>query len=577
MTSDDPLSIAQLLLQNGSIEPCLAKLKQAERQWPENPEIQTTRALAYRALRRYAEALAAAERAISIAPGFAGAHSIHGIILLETEQTSGALDAFNRAIALDPTFTAAHSNRGLALRRLKRLPEAIRAFEAALRIDRTYATAYANLGLTLKELDRPAEAVGALDRALALKPDYAEAWSHRAGALYDQRQFAAAAQSYLNAARCAPEPTFDLGMAAHQLMLLCDWTQLDGLIAEIDRRTAEGLKAAEPFGYQAMTSSESNLLTCARLYSEQLYPAVPTPPPPRHIRTGKIRLGYVCGEFKTHATSILLVNIWERHDRSKFELHAFDNGVDDGSTYRTRIVRAFDKIHSIRDLSDADAAALVRAEEIDILINLNGFYGAYRQGLFALKPAPVQVNYLGFPGTLGAPYMDYIIADRITIPESSQRFYTEKVVYLPNCYQPNDPLRRISDRVFTRADFGLPEHAMVYCCFNNCYKLTPAMFTIWMRILQAVDGSVLWLLVDEPQAERNLRREATNRGVDPSRLVFARRLPLDEHLARHRLADLFLDTLPYNAHTTASDALWAGLPVLTVVGNTFPDELGQAC
>lgn len=266
----------------------------------------------------------------------------------------------------------------------------------------------------------------------------------------------------------------------------------------------------------------------------------------------------------------------EQHDTSQFEIHAFDNGWDDGSETRRRIADAVHRIVDIRNLNDAQAASAIRDSGIDILVNLNGYFGDDRTRVFAQHPAPVQVNYLGFPGTLGAAYMDYIVADATVIPESQRPFFNEKVVHLPDSYQANDRARPIADRAFTRDEFGLPQDGFVFCCFNNNYKITPQTFDGWMRILARVPGSVMWLIEDNATASGNLRKEAAARGIAPERLVFAARMPPDEHLARHRCADLFLDTLPYNAHTTASDALWAGLPLLTCMGDTFAGRVAAS-
>jgi predicted O-linked N-acetylglucosamine transferase (SPINDLY family) len=264
------------------------------------------------------------------------------------------------------------------------------------------------------------------------------------------------------------------------------------------------------------------------------------------------------------------------HDKSKFEIFAFDNGWDDGSEYRQRIKGAFNNIFDVSGLSDLDAAKLIQQNEIDVLVNLNGFFGFARQGIFSYRPAPIQVNYLGFPGTIGAPYMDYIIADKVVVPYESREYYVEKIAYLPNSYQANDNQRIISEKKFSKAESGLPENSFVFACFNNNYKITPSTFDLWSRILRKLESSVLWLLADNPSARENLIKEAAARGIDSCRLVFAERLPISEHLARHDLADLFLDTLPYNAHTTCSDALWAGLPVLTLMGHTFPGRVSSS-
>ena len=271
-----------------------------------------------------------------------------------------------------------------------------------------------------------------------------------------------------------------------------------------------------------------------------------------------------------------MAGVFENRDISKFEIFGFSFGPDDSSVMRQRLHNAVDKFVDVRNVSDSDVVTLARDLQIDIAIDLKGFTTDSRTGIFALRAAPIQVSYLGYPGTMGANYMDYIIADPTVIPASDQRYFSEKIVYLPNSYQANDSKREISDRIFTRVEAGLPETGFIFCCFNNNYKITPGVFDCWMRILKQVEGSVLWLVEDNASAAANLRKEAATRGVNPERLVFAKRISLPEHLARHRLADLFLDTLPYNAHTTASDALWAGLPVLTQIGETFAGRVAAS-
>ena len=313
------------------------------------------------------------------------------------------------------------------------------------------------------------------------------------------------------------------------------------------------------------------------MFNAEKYPAKYKVIPPRRLSDrGKIRIGYASGEFRDQATSHLIVGVLEQHDKSRFEIFGFDNGWNDASKIRRRIEASFIEIIDINRLSDEASAAVIRDRQIDILVNLNGYFGEERTGVFAERAAPLQVNYLGFPGTLGAAYMDYIIADQCLIPPGHEDFYEEKIVYLPECYQANDDKKKIAARMFSWAECELPQQGFVYCCFNNSYKITPEVFECWMRILKQVTGSVLWLIEDGASAVSNLRREASTRGVNPDRLVFAQRMPLSDHLARHRLADLFLDTLPYNAHTTASDALWAGLPVLTQIGGTFPGRVAAS-
>jgi predicted O-linked N-acetylglucosamine transferase (SPINDLY family) len=290
----------------------------------------------------------------------------------------------------------------------------------------------------------------------------------------------------------------------------------------------------------------------------------------KHPSRDKIRIGYFSADFYDHPVAALMAETFEAHDRSRYEVTAFSFGLDTQDGMRRRMERAFDRFLDVRGKSDQDIALLARSVGIDIAVDLAGYTGGSRTGIFALRAAPIQVNYLGYPGTMGAEYMDYLIGDRTVVPEAQQRHYTEKIVYLPHSYLPHDSSRTISETVFTREELGLPPTGFVFCCFNNSYKITPSTFDSWMRILSQVENSVLWLSQNNPTAASNLRREAARRGVNAERLIFANRMAsLTDHLARHRVADLFLDTLPYNAHATAIDALWAGLPVLTCVGEGF--------
>jgi predicted O-linked N-acetylglucosamine transferase (SPINDLY family) len=290
----------------------------------------------------------------------------------------------------------------------------------------------------------------------------------------------------------------------------------------------------------------------------------------------RIRIGYFSADFRSHATSYLLAELLELHDRERFEVSAFSFGPSSPDPMRQRVESACDRFVDVRGSSDQEVAELARKMEIDIAIDLMGFTHLCRPGIFALRAAPVQVSYLGYPGTMGVPYMDYLIADSTVIPEGDEAGYQEKIIRLPDCYQVNDRKRSIADGAFAREDLGLPREGFVFCCFNNSCKITPRAFDVWMRILERVEGSVLWLLEDNAAASRNLRQEAERRHLSANRLVFAERMPAPAHLARHRAADLFLDTFPYNAHTTASDALWAGLPLLTCLGNTFAGRVAAS-
>ncbi|HEX3755840.1 MAG TPA: hypothetical protein VHV26_12280, partial [Rhizomicrobium sp.] len=353
-----------------------------------------------------------------------------------------------------------------------------------------------------------------------------------------------------------------------------DWHDYDAQVAAIDAGVRAGRRVVRPFVYQAVSQSPADLQACSRIFAEARFPGVGAVAP-GPAGTGKIRIGYVSADFRDQATAHLMAGLYELHDKEKFEIVAFDNGGSDDSEVRRRMEAAFDKFVPIAALTDEAAAARVRGEKIDVLVNLNGYFGAPRMGIFVRRPAPLQVHYLGFPATLGAPYIDYIIADRMVIPEDERQFYTEQVVWLPDTYQVNDSKRVIAPDT-SRAAQGLPEDSFVFCNFNQSYKLAPATFAIWMKILKQVPGSMLWLLDSFPAFRENLWHEAGRHGVERERLIFAPPAAVEEHLARLKLADLFLDTLPYNAHTTASDALWAGLPLLTLRGTAFPGRVAAS-
>jgi predicted O-linked N-acetylglucosamine transferase (SPINDLY family) len=501
----------------------------------------------------------------------------YGIILKALKRPQEALVQFGAALKINAEVAETWNNRGTVLNDLKRHKEAIADFDRAIARDPNYAAAFFNKGNALAELEMHAEALAAYDRALALKPDFAGAWLGRGDMLHKLKRHEEAAQAFATLLKVDPHYSFAKGLLLHQKMICCDWRGVGDLIAEIDRDVMAGRLVAEPFGWVSAATSPRSLQRAAALFGEYKFPATVE----RVVRKsagdpGKIRIGYASGEFREHAASHLIVGVLENHDRSQFEIYAIDSGWDDGSEVRRRINAAVHKTIDIRQLNDDAAATVIRDNDIDILVNLNGYFGEDRNGVFARRAAPIQVNYLGFPGTLGTAYIDYIIADRHVIPSDHQEFYTEKVVYLPNCYQANDRMRKIGTHVFTRAECGLPPSEFVFCCFNNNYKILPAVFDGWMRILAEVGDSVLWLLKDNVTAVSNLHKAAAARGVSPERVVFAERMPLSDHLARHRLADLFLDTTPCNAHTTASDALWAGLPVLTQIGETFPGRVAAS-
>jgi protein O-GlcNAc transferase len=499
-----------------------------------------------------------------------------GITLLGSGRPDAALEAFDRAVAVNPAFAPAYVNRGAALLDLQRFEDALRSFEHAILLDPASAESHVHHGNALSELGRHESALDSYERAIALKPGFAEAYYNRGDAFDELNRPAEALESFAHALRLKPGYEFLFGLWLHTKMRVCDWRNIEADFSRLAAMIERGEKTG-PFQVLATPSSLAVQKKAAETWIGARHPASNALPAiSKRAASDRIRIGYFSADFQDHATSRLMAELFERHDRSRFEVTAFSFGARTSDAMRNRLLAAFDRFVEVSGLTDLEAAKQARDLEIDIAIDLKGFCKGSRTGIFALRAAPIQVNYLGYPGTMGAGYIDYLIADSTLIPPAHRQYYSERIAYLPHSYQPNDTKRRISEMIVARADAGLPQSGFVFCCFNNNYKIVPEMFDRWMRILGRVDGSVLWLLEDNAAAAVNLRAEAIARGIAPGRLVFAPRVALPDHLARHRLADLFLDTLPCNAHTTASDALWAGLPVLTCLGDTFAGRVAAS-
>ena len=525
-------------------------------------------------LGRHEEALAAYAAAIDRNPDYAEAHYNRGVVLQAQNRPEEALVAYRDAVALKPNYIEAINNAGIVLQSLGRLDDAALAHRQVMALSPDHAEACNNLGAALLAQSRFDEALAVIQRALALKPDYPEAFYNMGNAWRELGKLDGAIAAYQKALQLRPDYADAFSQLAYHRWRACDWSDYkasqDRLLDMVRRGTAR----VPPFYLLSTAASPADQLACARQWLAPLLP--PTGEVFRHAPSEmrpRIRLGYLSGDFHEHATADLTAELFERHDRGRFEVVAYSYGRDDGSPMRRRLACAFDRFVDLAPLSHRDAAARIHQDGIDILVDLKGYTHHARPQIMARRPAPVQVNYLGYPATMGADFIDYIIVDSFVAPGDQQPFFTERLVHLPGCYQANDTRRDFATTAPSRADCGLPRDAFVFCSFNNSYKITPAFFDIWMRLLNAVRGSVLWLLAPSDLVRRNLRREAERRGVDPGRLVFAAIVPRPAHLARHRNADLFLDTVPCNAHTTASDALWAGLPVLTCAGTTFASRV----
>ena len=543
---------------------------------PDYAEAYSNRGVTLNELKRWNEALDSYDRALKIKPDYAEAYINRGNTLQQLKRLDEALHSYDRALKIRPDYAEACNNRGITLKQLKRLNEALDSYDRALKIKPDYAEAHYNRGITLQELRRLDEALDSYERALKIKPDYAEACNNRGVTLQELKRLDEALDSFERALRIKPDHAFLPGMRLDVKMHLCDWSDAAAEFAQLEEKIKRNEKAASPLPVLALTSSLSLQRFAAEIWVNDKYPvSFELGKIPKRARHGKFRIGYFSADFHEHAVSLLTAGLFETHDKTQFELYAFSTGPDTKDEMRKRLENAFDHFIDVRNQSDREVAAHARRLEIDIAVDLGGHTANCRTGIFALRAAPLQVSYIGYLGTTGAEYIDYLIADRILIPEDCKQHFSEKIVYLPS-YQANDSTRKIPDGSVTREALGLPETGFVYCCFNNSYKITPATFDGWMRILRQVEHSVLWLLEDNATAARNLRKEAVSRGVDAARLIFAQRVPFADYLARYCAADLFIDTLPYNAGATASDALWAGLPVLTCMGEAFASRVAAS-
>jgi predicted O-linked N-acetylglucosamine transferase (SPINDLY family) len=528
-------------------------------------------------LKRYDEAIAYYDKALGLKPSYAEAWSNKGVDFNELKRYEEAIAHFDKALSLKPDYAEAWSNKGNTFNELKRYDEAITHYDKALSLKPDYAEAWSNKGVAFNELNRYSEAIIHYDKALSLKPDYAEAWANIGNTFNELNRYDEAITHYDRALSLNPSIDWVYGNLLNVRSKICSWLGLVDSLKNISRKIMANKKVVTPFLLLALNDDTLLHKKSSEIFIQSKYPFNPfLDTISKQPKGKKIKIGYFSADFYNHATGYLMAELFELHDKNQFELFGFSFGPIANDEMRQRLEKSFDQFIEVGNRPDMEIAQLSRSLKIDIALDLKGFTQDARTGIFANRAAPIQVNYLGYPGTMGAEYIDYIIADKTIIPVESQSCYSEKVVYLPNSYQVNDRKRLISERQFTRQELGLPENSFVFCCFNNNYKILPATFDGWMRILKLVDGSVLWLFKDNPWAVENLKKEAIARGVDGARLVFAERMSLSEHLARHRQADLFLDTLPYNAHTTTSDALWAGLPVLTLMGQSFASRVAAS-
>ena len=577
---------------------------------PQDSGLYSSRGEIHKSLRQFEAALQSFEKAVEISPNFAAAYFNAGNTYFDQGLFAKAIASYDLAVAKDSNYAQAFYNRGIGLQNLGKHELAIESYDRAIAIKPDYTDAILNRGNSLVSLKRYEDALACyeqvaaerpndphpyikkadaqkeikqfdaahenLTKALALDSNNAEAYCIQGHVYKEQKQFALAIASYDRALEIRPDFPYLYDIRLFAKMDLCDWDGIEEQFEELAKRIADGERLASTFPPLAALDNPGLQKRVNEVWGTHSYPEVTSYPAiapyPKH---DKIRVAFVSADFRNHPVLQLTLNMFESFDKSQFELTAIALGPEsqDDSTKRVQI--AFDRFVWVKDMSDDQVTQMMRDLEIDIAIDLGGYTANCRAGILARRAATVQMLYLGYASTMGVPYIDYLIADEVIVPKESRQHYTEKLAYIP-IYQVNDK-KVISDRVFTRTELGLPEKGTVFCCFNNSYKITPEVFDIWVEILQKVPGSVLWFYEKYPSTSVYLKKEAQKRGLDPERLVFAKYMDsMEEHLARYRMADLFLDTLPYNAHTTAGDALWAGLPVLTRMGNTFASRVAAS-
>ncbi len=535
------------------------------------------RGFALQAMNRPIEALAHYDGMLALNPRFPPALYFRGRILFELGRAAEALASFDRALALDEKNPDLWLARATVLQQLHRSQEAMASYDRALALRPDFPEVWLGRAATLEDMGLAQDALASYDRAIALRPNYDKAHNNRGVTLMGLRRFREAAAAYEKTLASPTPAPFAFGGLAAALLYACDWEKAEALQPAVEEHVAQGKSLVSPGVFLGYSDDPALQHRCAGFFTQQAMSPLPEPLwKGETFQNSKIRIAYLSADFHEHATAHLIAELFERHDRTRFELWGMGFDADDGSAIRRRLVKSFDRFEDVAGKSDLQAAQLLHQNRIDIAIDLKGHTLQARPRIFAHRPAPIQVNYLGYPGSMGSEFYDYILGDSIVTPLDQRPFYSESIVQLPDCYQPNDATRVLTAPVPGRAQAGLPEKGFVFCCFNNNWKITRPVFEVWMRLLEKVPGSVLWLLQDSDEAANNLRRHAVAAGIAPERLIFAPRLDVDLHLARHQLADLFLDTLPYNAHTTASDSLRVGVPLVTCMGQSFPARVAAS-
>ena len=569
-----------IAFQTNKYETSINFIKRAIEIDPNNFEIHKNLSVIFKTIGKLDNALQCCNDAIKIKPDYAEAYNHKGDILIRANNYILAIENWKKALKINPHYAEVHNNLGNVYTKLNKLTDALNYYNKSIELKPNFAEAYVNRAFVSKELKNYDSALDDCNKAIKLKHNFAEAFNNKAIIYREIKKMKKAYENYLEAYRLKPNINFLLGSLIYTKLNLGIWDNFEDNLKKLEEKVINKNTSIHPFSSLLFYNSSKIQKIAAERYLNLNYPES-LENKKFNIKTydgiKKIRIGYYSRDFCLHPVSSLIVHFLELHNKEKFEIYGFYFGPDKkDDAMLNRIIKSFDHFHIVRSKTDKDIASLSRNLEIDIAIDLMTYTEKNRFGMFIERCAPIQVNYLGYPGTSGSKHIDYIIADQTLIPKENEKDYSEKIIFLPNSYQSNDSTKKISTKIYTKNEFSLPEKNFIFCCFNKNHKINPNVFDLWIKIMKKVDNSVLWLLEENPIFAENIKKECKKRNFDYKRIIFAKKINLSEHLARHKLADLFLDTMPYGAHTTCSDALWSGLPVITIIGKTFSSRVSAS-
>ena len=529
-------------------------------------------------LKKFDLALKSWDEVIKLKPDYPEVYNNKGNILFMQDKFQEALMNYEKSIELKKDFADAFNNRGNALRKLNKKKDSIESYKQAIKLKPNYAQAYKNLGSILKETNDVDNSIKNYEKAIDIDPKYLDALVDLGNIHQDRGQNILALNNFFKVLELKSDFKFLLGFVAHVKLKICQWDGIDNILEDIEKKVIERKNITQPWVFLTYNDSPNLQKITSEIWANKGKKSSKNNSRKfdDKSKNKKIKIGYFSCDFYNHATSLLMINLFELHDRTKFEIIGFNVGSKIEDELYKRVHKAFDQFFNIGDKTDSEIIDFSRLQNIDIAVDLKGYTKNNRFDIFKERCAPIQINYLGYPGTLGSECIDYIIADKILIPKESQKYYSEKIIYLPDSFQVNDSIKKNVSKNFTKEELGLPRDKFIFCSFNATFKILPKTYDVWMNILKKVENSVLWLLVDNDETKKNLILETNKRGVNDERIIFANRMPFEQHILRQKLGNLFIDTFPCTGHTTCSDALRAGLPVLTLQGKSFAGRVSSS-